>query len=279
MENNINQNRSIKRSGVFSSIGEAFRLINGIKWIVFKRAMLVFCLIIALSFLIILILWFFLFITNNKLIDLSTILSNPMLHVFLKLCFITIAIRLWAPVLIVGVRRAIGLPVELKLIRLECSRVGSSLLILSCIHAVLFVITANGLTFLSGDILFWATCRGLWRIVVTILLVPITFFAFPLVVIQKAPVFSALSSAYRKMVANFSFIAEVCLTLYLPVASVLGLILLYGLYNPLATKYFLPFAEAILSIWLLPLAATVGGVLFRDVYRLRKATKLISSDE
>jgi len=279
MENNFNQNGITKRSSVLSSIGEAFRLINGIKWIVFKRAMFVFCIIIALSFLMILILWLFLFITNNQLIELSTILSNSFLHVFLKLCFITIAIRLWAPVLIVGVRRAIGLPVELKLIRLECSRVGTPLLILSCIHAVLFVVAANGLTFLSGDILFWATCRGLWRIVVTILLVPITFFAFPLVVIKKAPVFSALSSAYRNMHANFSFIVEVCLTLYLPVASVVGLILLYGLYNPLATKYVLPVVEGILSIWLLPLAATVGGILFRDVYRLRKSTKPMSSDE
>ena len=263
-------NGLIKNPKLTQVIVEAWQLTYGIKWLILKRALE----ILFLLFLLITAGFVKPAVINNMIVITLNFSSEtqPSHKFFVKFIGILVAIRLWVPLFIVGVHRAIKLPIKLELIKLECKQVEINLFKLTFIYAFILDLASYYVVFLSGDLLFWAICRVLCQIIIIISLAPISLFAFPLVIIQKAAVIPALISSYKKMFAHLSLVIGSCLFLYIPTAIVTGVILIYGLYNAKASHYLLFVTELIISICLLPMIVTMGGILFRDLYGLKKNT-------
>ena len=248
----------------------AWRLTSGLKWPVLKRVLWVFLSVTIL-------LWLQLIITAYIQRHFSwPYFSYQTLNVVIKIMVSILVMKLWVPVLMIGVRKAIGLPVDLKLIKFECANVKYSLLNLIIIYALIVNVFSFVLEFLPSYGLYWAGGRVMWYVIVSALLIPINFFAFPLLVIQKLTVYSALKSAYKKALTNWIVVAGSCITLSILIWSLIGVLLWLGLYYRAVTVYLLPPVLLILLFWLIPMLSTLGGVLFRELYGLKKREEAVN---
>lgn len=151
---------------------------------------------------------------------------------------------------VLGVRQAIGLPPRLATAFSQCMRAKTSLFLLFLVWlAFTLAYTLVSRFILHGDI--GALLNILLYIVFLYCSLPIILFAIPLVVIKKYGVLNALSSGFNMM---NKYYVEI-LPLY-----VLMMILVFISVIPLG----------IALIWTLPMCYAMTGILFRNLYGVKK---------
>lgn len=260
----------MKKYQSIAMLDEAYQLAHGIKKIILKQTFfaVVITLIILIPLLII-----------AKYAQQHYGLSDSLYHTFYfaaKVIAIVIAIKIWVPVIIIGVRRSIGLSINLDEIKLECFIEKQGVLKLSFIYAILLSVLSSPLLLFPGysasELVFKFGVYVLLSFIVT----PITFFAFPLVIIKKLAVFEALNSAYKNVYTNWRMIAGPIIFINILFPSMLGCLTLLRPHMSAVFGGVLQIIISLLSVWLIPIIPTLGGILFRETYGLRP--KKISTD-
>jgi hypothetical protein len=219
---------------------QAWQLVNGLKASVACVALILSA--IWLVFLFIQIVLVFLLGVDNFLSYLAWKLPSLFLIWYVMAAYIML-----------GVRRAIGLPATFGLAWADCMRVKENLFYLSLmivIPTLIFSALIHGASASITDLpLFAAPLILLLFIAWMYYSIIIYLFALPLIVTKRAKVSDALVSAYQSM-KQYWFVS---------IASfiIMSLILLISM---------IPFGIGL--IWTFPMSAALYGVLFRDVYGL-----------
>ncbi len=253
----VNQNKTI------AALVEAYRLTYGLKWLILKR--MIFALFIGV---IILIPLMMLTKYTQSHYGLSDFLYHTMNFV-VKIIAITFIIKIWVPVMIVGVRRSIGLPIDFHEIKLSCYIEKQSILKLSIIYALISGIFASLFLLFPGYSPAELTFKLVLQIIFLIALTPIMYFAFPLVITKNLTVSSALLSAYINISRNRANIAGPIVIMTIIFPSIMIFLSLITPHIPILLAGILQIIAFILEIWLIPMVATLGGILFRDTYGLK----------
>lgn len=259
-----NPGSSVKKLHVKTTLIEAWHLTYGLKWLVLKRALL----LSLLSGFIVLSSFIILSFVIPHLIRPG--MSRSAIIFFTLFPLLLINMKFWVPILMIGVRQAIGLSVDLKLINLGCSSVKYELWTLIFFYGfILSVLICFFATFPSQES-YGLAYRFVRHAILFIVFIPITVFAFPLLILQRLTAYSALKRAYQTMYTHWKVVTGCYLVIYIPIYSMLGILFGIGLFHPFVENYITPLLELILSVWLLPLMITIGGILFRDVYGLKR---------
>ena len=245
---------------IINILSESWRLVPGLKWPIFKRGLLIFFITVIV-------------VSTGLYVDIHFGWPKFMFRVVsfvAGLIALIINMKLWVPVLMMGVRRAIGLPIDLRVIKLECAKVQSTLFQLIILYALISDISLNARMLLFGKDIHWSIpgsiLRVVWDIVLLFVLTPMTIFAFPLVITQKLTVSAALASAYEKMWANWVIVLGTSILLFILTAAVFFALIFISKFMPPAIGFIFIIALTIVPIWLLPMLILIGGILFRDLY-------------
>lgn len=232
---------------ILNVMKEAWTLVRGLKWPVF---LLIFIFPVAYHVLSIALL--FLLIPHNLL------LSLPFLLIICCLNFLL----LWgclSLLSILSVRHSIGLPTTLNLIAKQCLKAKDKLFYLFLIWACIMCT----LTFIYLFLLPGGTIGTVIHILFYACLIyvscPLLFFAIPLAITKQTELSTILEESYLAMNRNW---------IQILVCSVLM--------NIIIMISAIPFGIGL--IWTMPMYYAMTGIIFRDIYGLKKAsTTLISS--
>lgn len=160
-----------------------------------------------------------------------------------------------AILIVLGVRRAIGLPVTIRAAFSDCMRVKEKLLGLGLIVAG-FMLIFLGFIYLaksilaSAPLLFWLVAIAGFLIYFLSIL-SLYIFALPLIVTKRCSLKKALQSAYLAIKRHWFSV----LVLFI----IINIIMFIGM---------LPLGVGL--IWTFPMYAALCGIVFRDVYKLKK---------
>lgn len=252
----------IKKYYTLTSLEEAYRLTYGLKKIMLQRSFLVIFITFLISVPLLII---------NLYVLKHYNLSNFFYHTIkfaVKVVAVAIAIKLWVPMLIVGVRRSIGLPINLEEIKLACFMEKQNIYKLSFIYAVVTSVLASLLLLFPGYSVSEFAFRFGVYLLLSFLVTPITFFAFPLIITKKLTPIAALNSAYKNMYTNWATLAGPIILINVLFPSMIGCIILIQQHVSLLLGAILQIILFISVLWLIPMISTLGGILFRDTYGL-----------
>lgn len=160
-----------------------------------------------------------------------------------------------AVLIILGVRRAISLPLTIRAAFSDCMRVKGKLLGLGSLVAGLMLVFLGFIylakSFLASvPFLFWSVAIAGFLIYFLSILT-LYVFALPLIVTKRCTLKKALQSAYFATKCHWF--------------SVLVLFIIINLIMVIA---LLPLGIG--AIWAFPMCAALCGIVFRDVYQLKK---------
>ncbi len=189
------------------------------------------------------------------------------------------------PLIMLGVRKSIGLPTELSLVKKECNAVHAELiyLILAAAYIPLVFHYLNELVL--GDsppLMTYIIASIISYLIVFVIVTPIKFFAIPLAITRKTSAKKSLSIAYDKMTDYwlpalgasivFAIIAFLytcgVIILLMAVTFVIGLI--SKVLSILVAIPLLIYTAYMLYIPLFAMWAILVGVIFREVFGLQK---------
>lgn len=219
-------------------LSEAWQLVYGFKWPVFLLTLLIQPAIFILIFLVQFLL---LIITRSALLVMPVIFLALLYTIWFIAC---IAIML-------GIRRAIGLPINVRPVADQCMARYAKLTALFLIYLA-GVIVYTGIRYILPDNLFGLIVHLTMLAVLLYCVIPLYLFAMPLIVIRDCSIEYAIKSSYQKM------------NLYWKI-----LLLIYVIMTIINVIAMIPFGIGL--IWTAPMSYAAMGILFRDIYGLQKA--------
>ncbi len=167
-----------------------------------------------------------------------------------------------------GVRRSIGLPLYLEKINSQCLGVKWQLIQLIGIIILLGDLMSFFVPFtLNQPIPLTEIFKFLiFFLVHWLFILPLLIFAIPQIITKKESSMTAIIQAYQHAAHGWKKILLSYGLLYLP----------YCLIGIVCNLFYMPAAQLasfillriILSIWLLPMTMILGGIIFRDTYKL-----------
>lgn len=247
---------------VTAMIAEAWRLTYGLKGLVLLRLMWIILVIVGVNIFFGVIAWIILALVGipnfflGVMATISYFRSDPASLAIMVILLYTyvfiinvITIYMAVPLIILGVRKAVNLSINMQLIKDQCSAVKNDLLIAISAYVVVSTILSVILEVfdkLSGI----GAISLLIYIALSFLYLSVFVFAIPLIVIRKMGYADALQEGMNKLKHDW-LVVFICMFLY-------SIIALLGI-----TVIFIP--------WIITLYFTVIGVLFRDLYKLKIA--------
>jgi len=253
-------------------ISESFKLTRGLKWPIFKRNIL----ITILSGLIILVQ----FSVLLRLLDVSYSPTSSYLNIalFYTLTLITVIMifKLYIPIFLMGVNQALGLPVDINLIKYECSAVKKELFKLVIFYGFLAVTYAFFFIYLN-TLIIYNILHLVFGLIFTFIFTPICLLSIPLITKEKKVFHVAINSSYESFFLNWipilgSYIIFTTISTIIFITLTVGKLWLIH-HIPNNTLVLLPLINIIPFIWLLPMLVTIGGVVYRDIFSLKNHAK------
>lgn len=263
-----------KKKSAFDSVREASRLINGMKWPVFKRLLIVLFFMVIIPFALALLLALLgTAIMPNRMSSIS-VNNSPLFRLILYSIVQIPIIIITIQMIIMGVRRSIGLPMYLEKINAQCMQVKWELAQLIVILILLGDLMSYFVPFFINQpiplkevfslliifLIYWA------------IILPILLFAIPQIVTQKQRAIAALMTAYQHAAQYWKKILVCYGLLYLPYCLI-GIVCNIFYMSVILLNCFIVL-KLVLSLWILPLAITLGGILFREAYQLQRPTEV-----
>ena len=259
----INSKNPGKYSQIKSIFIEASHLNYGLKWPLFKRLLLI-SIVFSLIF----------FLPASLL--LASYLHfgwSHFLFVTLSYCLsfiaITLSMMLWLPILMMGVRQAIGSSINLQNITAQCLKEKSTLFKLLLIYALIM----NGYFFgilhsPSQGLVYNIIFHFIWNMLFLVILTPFIIFAFPLVITRKLTLYEALESAFIKTRLHWTEVLGSQVILW-SIAFAAGWLFIISRWYQSKFLLIITFIMMIMiKFWILLMLTTTGGVLFRNIYGL-----------
>lgn len=171
--------------------------------------------------------------------------------------------------IILGVKKALGLPVQIKSAFFDCWSAKTKLLLLFLIYGA-FIISSFMISVITPNTgVIGVLLRIIKPIIFIGLEIPLLIFTLPLVVTQQSNLLEALKSSYRKMRQHGLVVMTCFLIIALMIAiSVIAIIagLTWGLSLYIVVIALVPISLGL--IWSLPLYFAFTGVMFREAYEL-----------
>lgn len=240
---------------VGKAISDAWNLVSGLKWAIWWPLM-------AAAFLISVFAGFSMpFLMNmpqasnpTGIPALHLSLQDP--HSYIAFFFLFIlSLIVWyviSVLVMLGVRKALGMPVSVPQAFADCMAVKwplmGLLVVLFIINAIYGVVNAFTPDFL----------HTLTYVIMLFFVIPIYIFSLPLIVFKRCDLAYALSSGFAKMSEHWVAVFLSCLAMFL--------ILLFSA---------IPFGIGL--IWTIPMYYALMGVIFRDIYGLQ-SNGIMASD-
>jgi hypothetical protein len=257
MNNMLTLNYQKNMTNIGLIIKESWKLISGTKWIFFSLAVLLPIAYMILLFFITILFSTYLIMSINLFIAGLTLLTlSPFLWVFTNYCLFCIVTIL----IMLGIRRSVGLSLELKTICRQYFRQFGPTLVIFLLWLIIELskIYLNTLIPNHQVVLFITE-----QIIINYGLVfPLFCFTLPLIITKNNSAFQALKQTYP-LVRNNGFTIIICTILMVLIIPISALPLGIGL------------------IWTLPMGFIVIGILFRNATGLRpmssrNATQMVS---
>jgi hypothetical protein len=237
-----------------SAFSESFHLTKGFKWPIFKRHFIFLFWTFLMGVLSSIVVFVF------KMIDVPQSVTERLVSFVVLVVYAKV---LLIPCIMMGVRKSIGLTVDMTSIRADYSYSGK----------LIFYYT---LLFLSPIWIFSSSDNSpllllaMIYILFFLILSPLLAFASPLIFIKKRSIGFALKSSYRKMKRYWKVVWSFTLMFDLPIlVGMFAAAFSENQYTHLLVG-LLMILFLIANIWLIPLRFTFSGVLFREAYRLKK---------
>ncbi|VVC77006.1 hypothetical protein AQUSIP_23330 [Aquicella siphonis] len=232
LANNLNASPRINIKAV---IKEAWGLVYGMKWPVFWIGVL-----LPFAYFILLFIAMLILVPGKQYMSLPFLLISGCISLLVIWCFLAIIVML-------GVRQAIGLSVDVNVVYTHCMEVKDKLVYLALIWLSLtgsyffikFMIGQNPVL----NILLYAFFLYLK--------LPLIIFGIPLVVTQRGDMAMTLEESYKAMNRHWPQILA-CFLIMIGILTVSAL----------------PFGIGL--IWTMPMYYAMTGILFRDIYGLKR---------
>lgn len=258
----MHMSQAIKRVNIMDMLSESWRLVSGLKWLIFKRYMLTMLLVLVT-------------VAISLLLFGAQVMTGftGAKAIFSLLLFFEgiIGAYIWVPAIILGVRKAINMSLDINQVKAECKSVQSGLLNIIVMYSAMATIIDLLVSLTPGHDMIVLLFHVSLYCVLFLFSLPLFIFALPLIIIRKTNVSAGLESAYRNMILYWKeIIGSYFILLAIPYfVNMIGMIFLRQVHVGLFALIALMLIVGM--IWLLPMTFTLGGVLFREVYGLKSA--------
>lgn len=246
---------------------EAWHIIPGLKWPAFKRFCLFFAILMPIIIIQSVIIGAMALFLPGYSKWLGTLICAPITF-FLSWMNVRM---LAAPVIMMGVRQAIGLPVNLEKISAECKNAKTSLFQLTALYTGFILIITVASLFIEQGTTSGMIVQFILSLAVISFMLPLNAFAMPLMITRKLDINAAIDSALRKMKIYWKEVLVIN-SIFFVILIINHLISIALIAHKISYSVFIVYTLLILisSPWLMALFATINGVLFRNVYGLKQ---------
>jgi len=239
MNNQRDSLNTPKRMIIKDILLEAWQLVSGLKWPV--------CWVLTLlptAYFIVAIIITLLLHPRSMLLTIPFFIIAVCTTCFVMWCTLAIVIML-------GVRQAIGLPIDVKVVYSQCMEVKDKLL-----YLFLIWMSINGICVLVQHVLIPSNTIGMILNIALDLItlyctLPLMIFALPLIVTKRCDLQYALENAYNIM-NQYWFVIIACYVIMMIISAISAIPLGIGL------------------LWTIPMYYAMAGVLFRNAYGLKR---------
>src|SRR5579885_1228824 len=242
----MNTQNTQKRIIVGDVLKEAWRLVSGLKWPIFWITIL-----LPVTFSIVMFILAIFLIKQFLLLAVPLLILLSGVSFFLMWCMLSIVVML-------GVRQAIGLPIDVRLVYSQCMQVKGSLLSLFFIWLAFFAVYAFvKYVFIPAGIIGLILNIALYLVCLYATL-PIIIFALLLIITKRVSIQQALEEGYTVMNQYWLEIIA-CYVLMAIIGFISAIPLGIGL------------------IWTIPMHYAMLGILFRNAYGLKRKPQNIQA--
>lgn len=253
---------------LLDTLRESTRLVNGLKWPIFKR---VFIFLLLAVFVPLVFTIFLTFIMPGQAVQFVG-LHPEIINITMRMLVLLILMIIWTQMIMLGVKHTLGLPGYLEIINTECLHSKWELLqlfvlviLMNClvnylvpVPPVEFLVLKDALKIMALYLIYW------------VITIPIVLFAIPHVITQKQTAITALTHAYRNAASYWKKIIVSYGVLYLAMMLTAAFYIIAASYgNKTTILILMEITLMIICIWLIPLYVTLASVLFRDAYGLK----------
>ena len=182
-----------------------------------------------------------------------------------------IIFKLYIPIFLMGVKQALGVPVDINLIKYECSTVKKELFKLVIYYSFIFA-TYAFITIYLNSLFVLNILKLVLSLIFMLIFTPICLLSIPLITTEKKSFNLAINIAYNKYFLNWipilgSYFIFTIITATISITLRAGALWL-AYYIPIINKV-LHLINIIPSIWLLPMLVIIGGIIYRDIFILK----------